>query len=224
MGSKSQSAEEMRTCQYCGNEYKGSRGLKQHQSRKHKDEIQTDVRCTWCGDDVTVREWEADERHYCSRACSKAWRRFLKSGKRHPNYKDGGSPDMTNRVQLMKMAVRRRDGYQCKRCGSEDTGDGRRLHVHHITPEDSAANPHRFENLIAVCDGCHKPLEAMDPAEQLAACGLESREELTLPDEIREWYENKMADMHHLGDAYPEPWVGMYAEAQRVIDRREKAD
>lgn len=206
-------------CEYCGDSFRGKKGLRIHQAQAHDEETSTTVRCTWCGDELTVREWKAEGRHYCSTDCSKAWNRFLRKGENHPNYKGGGS-NRPDHYRLIAMAVRSRDEYTCQRCGSQKTADNRRLHVHHLTPEDETSDPHRFENLVTVCDRCHQPLEKLDVDQQLEECGIESRDELALSEDDRAWYDAALENVYEVNED-PEPWPGMFEEAQKVLEERD---
>ena len=207
-----------RTCEYCGDTFRGIGGLHAHQSAIHDTETAVAVICTWCGDDMDVREWDLDGRHYCSRECSKAWTHYMGQGRRHPNYK-GGSTSRSGEYDLTRMAVRHRDG-ECQRCGAPRCKSGRRLHVHHLIPEGQLDEPHEFTNLIAVCDRCHRTLEQMPKDQQLAECRIESVDTLELSGEIREWYEATHEKMFEPIRA-PDPCLQMFGEAQRVLDERE---
>ena len=206
--------EQDQTCEYCGDKYRGIAGLHSHQSSIHEDEITVTVRCTWCGDEMDLRAWEADGRNYCSRECSEAWNRFLRKGKRHPNYKDGVAT-RGREYDLIATIVDSRDR-TCRRCGASKCKNGRNLHIHHIIPEAQADEPHEFTNLVAVCDKCHRALEGLPKDEQLAECGLESVDALELSDELRERYERVKKNIAERRSG-PEPCLQMFAEAQKVL-------
>ncbi|QSW99791.1 HNH endonuclease [Haloterrigena alkaliphila] len=66
-----------------------------------------------------------------------------------------------------------RDGFCCQKCGMTqkehraeyETG----LHVHHIEPYrkfDDDEKAHKLDNLVTVCESCHKDLEPLSNAEQ----------------------------------------------------------
>lgn len=204
-------------CRYCGQECRGKSGLRSHMTSKHEAEVSTTDRCNWCGSDVEINEWKLDERNYCSRDCAHAWTSYIRLGKRHPSYKDGSSRSWD--YNRLADVVRKRDG-ECLSCGADKAGDSeRRLHVHHITPEDDTENPHLPTNLISLCAKCHKKLERMDPTRQLNECGLSGREQLTLPDSLRDWYEDKKGS--RAIKRAPEPWFGMFEEAQNYLAERE---
>jgi hypothetical protein len=209
-------------CPYCGEEYRGRRGVKIHMAAVHDEATSVTAPCNWCGVSVEVREWEVDEHHYCSRECGKAWNAYIRRGESHPNYVDGSGRG--KEFDWVANAIRARDG-DCVRCGKEDGGsDGRRLHVHHIVPEDEAENPHEPTNLLAVCGSCHPELEGLTPERQREECGIESVEELELNGRIKEWLDS-LKEQHKVLAAAADPWPGMFAEAQDTLEnRREDSD
>lgn len=198
-------------CEYCGQECRGKGGLRSHITSAHADEVETTDRCNWCGSVVEVKIWDLDDRNYCSRDCAYAWTTFLKLGERHPSYKDGESRSWD--YERLADIIRKRDG-ECLCCGADKAGEaGRRLHVHHIIPEDEAEEPHVPTNLITLCGTCHPRLESMEPEEQLNECGIADGDELEVEDDLREWLES-MKGSKAIKRA-PEPWPGMFEEAQK---------
>ncbi len=182
----------------------------------HEKETTVTVRCNWCGTPMDVREWKADRNHYCTRSCGVAWTTYLQTGERHPNYKGGTSRG--REFRWIAMAVRIRDG-ACVRCGREKTSDGRALHVHHIIPEAKAEDPHDPQNLLSVCEACHQSLEGLPPEVQLQDCGIESRDILRLRGEAATWME-KYRERVATFETAPDPWPGMFAEAQKHLKQR----
>lgn len=208
-----QSAD-MRTCEYCDDEFRGKRGLRIHQGSVHDEETTTHVSCNWCGEDVETRVWKIDERQYCSSECSKAWKVYLKRGENHPNYVDGSARG--REFKRVRMAVRWRDEV-CRACGAEKAGpSGRRLHVHHLVAEDDADNPHEPTNLISLCSQCHQNLEGLSVQEQLNRCDIQDREELKLTGEVKRWFDSTREKFSAIKNA-PSPRPGMFAEAQKVM-------
>jgi 5-methylcytosine-specific restriction endonuclease McrA len=53
--------------------------------------------------------------------------------------------------QQTREAVKRRDGFACRRCGATEP-----LEVHHIIRLRFAANPFDLENLETLCVRCHR--------------------------------------------------------------------
>ncbi|MFP8958331.1 HNH endonuclease [Natrialbaceae archaeon A-CW3] len=117
-----------------------------------------------------------------------------------------------------------RDG-GCLRCGDVDAGEsGRALHVHHIVPEKTlraaGEDPHDPTNLISVCGPCHRTLEGMAPESQLTECDIESPENLVLTREAAAWLET-FHEKYKVLNVAPDPWPGMFAEAQRHLTDRD---
>lgn len=203
-------------CDYCPREFDGVANLRRHQAVSHTEEVTVDVPCTWCGTDVAVRVWEEDERHYCSRTCSRAWNCFITLGKRHPQYVDGTS--RSGVYELKAMAIRQRDG-ECRRCGRESADDaGRALHVHHIEPAEEVKDPHRPTNMLSVCASCHGKLESLPPTEQLAECGIGSRKALAFDDEqLQELFHPTTRAERAINDA-PDPSPHMFEAFQSWVE------
>lgn len=71
--------------------------------------------------------------------------------------------------EAQRQQVRARDGYRCRQCGAPEPA-GRQHDVHHVTPfrtfgyvaglNDFYRAANRLENLLLVCRGCHRRLEA----------------------------------------------------------------
>lgn len=90
------------------------------------------------------------------------------SGKRHPNWKGGFVPYGPGWTKQKRTAVRKRDGFKCQSCGmsNEECKEeyGMKLHVHHIIPAREVDDPQKrnhIENLVSLCQGCHKKWEGI---------------------------------------------------------------
>jgi dCTP deaminase len=75
-------------------------------------------------------------------------------GERNPNWKGGisfepYSPEFTNGV---KLSVRQRDRFQCRRCGASESDLGYALSIHHVNYDKKDNRP---ENFISLCKPCH---------------------------------------------------------------------
>lgn len=68
------------------------------------------------------------------------------------DYQKGEMYDQYN----VRQYVLFRDGYRCQCCGKH--GDGVKLHVHHIESRQTGGNAP--DNLITLCEDCHKALHA----------------------------------------------------------------
>ena len=208
-----------KTCPHCGDEFSGEKGLRIHMAATHDEETMETVRCNWCGSPIEVREWKTEQNHYCTRSCGVAWTTYLQIGDRHPSYTDGTSRG--REFRWIAMAVRSRDG-ACVRCGRERSSKNERaLHVHHIVPEEKTEDPHDPQNLLSVCGGCHPVLEGLTPKEQLKECGIDSFEQLQLRGEAAEWL-SKYREQIEVFASAPDPWPGMFAEAQKHLSQRSK--
>ena len=209
---QSEMAEDVE-CQYCGGEFRGGKGLRTHQRSAHKEEVITTVVCNWCGKGEEVVEWKSDGRHYCSRICANAWNAYIRQGERHHNYKGGTT--RSRDYQFLAKAIRKRD-CECLRCGDANgAADGRALHVHHIIPEDVAEVPHRADNLIALCGGCHRRLEGESIERHMSECGLDSLSDLSLGEKV-EGSLDGLKDIPTPVERAPDPRPGMFVEAQRL--------
>jgi 5-methylcytosine-specific restriction endonuclease McrA len=77
----------------------------------------------------------------------KATKIQLKNFKNSNLYGEGWS-------ELSKQ-VRQRDSWTCQRCKKNCSNQKQKLHAHHII-ELSKGGKNRSENLISVCEDCHK--------------------------------------------------------------------
>jgi hypothetical protein len=79
---------------------------------------------------------------FCDHSCRISWTNSLRTGDKHPNWKDGGSD---------YRAVLLRSGAEpiCRRCGNADL---RILAVHHL---DQDRTNNGLDNLAWMCHNCH---------------------------------------------------------------------
>ena len=114
-------------------------------------------KCMHCNKIFTVQNHRKESAFYCSYKCS--WE--AKSGKNSTLWKGGKSfepytPEFNNQL---KKHIRERDGYRCRYCGiyqnelKDNHRNGQKLHVHHIDYDKTNNGP---ENLIALCNRCHR--------------------------------------------------------------------
>lgn len=61
----------------------------------------------------------------------------------------------------IRLEVLERDGYECKRCGRDLSGDWDRPTVHHLTPRFRGGRDVP-ENLVCLCEPCHRLIHAYD--------------------------------------------------------------
>lgn len=73
----------------------------------------------------------------------------------------------------VSLFVKRRDGWRCTECGST-----KKIEVHHKTYENHGAETEHLEDLMTLCDNCHKKahkLEKPESAEKKPASVAETR-------------------------------------------------
>lgn len=61
---------------------------------------------------------------------------------------------MSNVNKNFRLAVFKRDGFVCKKCGVKGTDDNK-LTVHHIKPLTNGGR-NIIDNLVTLCEKCHK--------------------------------------------------------------------
>jgi 5-methylcytosine-specific restriction endonuclease McrA len=57
----------------------------------------------------------------------------------------------SRRWQQVREVAKRRDGQRCRRCGTSE-----RLEVHHITPIEQDGSVFDLDNLVTLCQPCHR--------------------------------------------------------------------
>lgn len=95
-------------------------------------------------------------------------------GEDNPAWEGGHQHGYGYNWEAQRAKARKRDGYQCRRCGMTQTEHveetNLRLHVHHIEKkanfinEDGEFDPdeaNRLDNLITLCSRCHHRLEGV---------------------------------------------------------------
>jgi len=86
-------------------------------------------------------------------------RRGLARGNKNPQWRGGISrkPYAWDFNEELKEEVRRRDRYQCQKCGVPQSECRTRLPVHHIDYDKTNSDP---VNLIALCNSCNSKVNA----------------------------------------------------------------
>ncbi len=119
------------------------------------------IRCSHCCKKMSIPRWfekEGLELHFCDDRCKRRWRDDHRAEVRlkgRPEHR-GGDWDRIAR------GIRERDGFRCRSCGVSEESLERQLDVHHVVPfrafksADRANNP---DNLISLCQSCHKQAE-----------------------------------------------------------------
>lgn len=132
---------------------------------------QQSVACAQCGQTVSRQPWQIEGYaiQFCNSVCMGAWRAEHLTGENSPNWR-GGHPEYYGpNWEQQRRKARQRDGYTCQHCGRNERELGRELDVHHITPfrrfgymrgqNDAYQTANRLENLISLCNPCHKRAE-----------------------------------------------------------------
>lgn len=131
--------------------------------------------CPVCDDGFETTE---RRQKYCSEVCAKMAGDILADDEeRETNYKpddfevrltfNGKYYDTWHRGGIgpeLREAVLQRDGYKCHVCGR-----GHNLHIHHIIPRVDGGK-HTMANLITLCSGCHRSIEALSADEAINHC------------------------------------------------------
>lgn len=124
--------------------------------------------CLNCDESVLRPRWvhERSERTFCSQQCRGQWFKEtgLMRGENAPNWKAGTSYQYYGAEwRCIRQDILERDGHKCQYCGLAESQSleqhGCSLHVHHRTPirnYDSVDDAHDKDNLITLCQKCHK--------------------------------------------------------------------
>lgn len=101
-----------------------------------------------------VRFKDQDQRKFCSRECARTFR----SGTKNGMFRGGAVKYRGSEWTAIAKAVRLRDNYRCRRCGTHDEEKGKSWPVDHVWPfrefaSREAAN--QLENLVLLCFSCH---------------------------------------------------------------------
>ena len=115
--------------------------------------------CTNCGEQVTRQpsDVKGKENIFCSNECRLSWVKdtatydWKNTRNYGPNWKE------------KREAVRDRDSHTCQECGIAQDELGYTLRVHHIKHFDTFDNykeANRLENLVTLCEKCHKQVES----------------------------------------------------------------
>jgi 5-methylcytosine-specific restriction endonuclease McrA len=106
--------------------------------------------CARCGD--TIDPAEHGYRGPCP-PCKRELEK-QKSRRRRAKAKAAVAFRDSRRWQQVREVAKRRDGHRCQRCG---TSEG--LEVHHVTPIEQGGNVFSLDNLVTLCQPCHRSEE-----------------------------------------------------------------
>lgn len=138
----------------------GVRGEKPHLQKR------VEITCNQCGKVFKTKESHKDRRRFCSKKCQAKWQ--SESGKvsqeNNFNWKGGYEPYYGPNWNQQRRNARARDKYTCQRCGVTEIQLGRQLDVHHkkrfkVFGVKNYKKANSIDNLISLCDSCHKHVE-----------------------------------------------------------------
>lgn len=148
----------VQTAKYCDKnclgKANGERGKVAYRKR-------VEVPCTRCGKMVEKKPSVVWENNYCDRDCMAAHyaESGMFAGDKSGTWGGGKKSYYGETWRPQRRAARERDGYVCQRCGISEEGYGMELSVHHIVPFvyfDDSAEANVLENLISICEPCHR--------------------------------------------------------------------
>ncbi len=157
------------TCIHCGGEF----FVSGYQRKKHKGKYCSmkcyrehvsakTYECAVCGKETQKRyprDMVYSSGPFCSRSCSQLSQQARHRGLEISEWLEIRKSDEKKRIQsgnihewrVLKIKIKKRDGYKCSRCGSHD-----RLAVHHIIfASDRPDLFLRESNLETLCHECH---------------------------------------------------------------------
>lgn len=135
------------------------------------------VECWNCGQEFRKKKSHAErhDQHFCNPECMGEWQSEHFRGEDNPRWSGGYDDYYGETWDQKRREALQRDGFECQSCGigRADHHDayGRDLHVHHINPIRTYANPGRaneLSNLVTLCEKCHKQWEGVPLRPQLA--------------------------------------------------------
>lgn len=127
--------------------------------KKAHNNIQEPNECRLCGE-INMRPPSA-RRPFCNRKCMAKWMSINNRAEHHWHWM-GGITEKKSRNLLYegykewRKSVYERDGYQCRICGTTESG---KLRAHHIKPRQHFPELLlEISNGLTVCDNCHKEI------------------------------------------------------------------
>jgi hypothetical protein len=122
--------------------------------------------CGHCAKAIVRPRWSAGDRKrtFCDRKCFGAWRSINWCANGNPAWRGGSAKYYGANWRRQAREARRRDGHACRRCGIAESLLRHALDVHHIRPfrfykVARYREANALENLVSLCDGCHKHVE-----------------------------------------------------------------
>ncbi|MFC6990357.1 HNH endonuclease [Haladaptatus sp. GCM10025707] len=125
------------------------------------------VACDVCGELVERYPSNIGETVLCSEECRHQWLSDAFRGEGHPNWNGGSIGNYGTGWNRVRKQALKRDGYECKHCGTDTDDLGRNPDVHHIVPvrwfveseKHSRTDAHTLQNVISLCPSCHRKAE-----------------------------------------------------------------
>jgi len=128
------------------------------------------VECDNCSSIFEVIPSRSKKARFCSRQCAGEWVSENMTGNDHPLYNGGYRVYDSAAYEKNRADALKRDGHKCQMCGMKEKAHlsqfDQGLHTHHIRPilnHGENEDPHRVENLITLCNSCHRVAEQMSP-------------------------------------------------------------
>lgn len=170
----------IKTCISCGKIFRTGNINNIYCSDKCKEDKYT-KRCIYCGD---LFKTKSKQKKYCSIECRKDYNKLNKKYKNKSNFSQT-ELDICEKVEdirlifnnrpintwhtsgfnnTLKQYILDRDDNKCYICGRDI-----RLHVHHIIPRRKGG-PHKPENLVTLCSGCHRSVESGNVEKAIKKC------------------------------------------------------
>ena len=137
------------------------------------------VECAQCGKSISRKRHKLkDTAHqFCSEPCMHAWQAAHWVGENNPHWQGGHVDYYGPNWKRQAAAARERDNGACQLCGKTERKMRRRLDVHHVQPfrsfgyiageNENYKEANRLDNLISLCQACHKKVEIGSASVQL---------------------------------------------------------
>jgi DNA-directed RNA polymerase subunit RPC12/RpoP len=151
-------------CRHCNNKLLFS-GNKYGKGKTPSNfQIKCITPCEWCGKlhYKTKKQLQKRQHTWCGASCQVKWQHKytdFNKGKNNPSYIhgeriNGKLPNYGEGfTKLLKLEVKKRDKFQCQKCGLLCSGyNSKNLDVHHI---DGDKFNNDFNNLKSLCKQCH---------------------------------------------------------------------
>ena len=128
--------------------------------------------CGYCGKEIEVipSRYKNNQFCYCDTNCMAKHYAEIYTGENSPTWKGGKTHHYTGGFYHARKQVRERDNYTCQLCGITEEEYGKELSVHHIKKYrdfDNKIEANDLNNLISLCEPCHRFIHSNANIEQL---------------------------------------------------------